>query len=165
MRLFELFEAGPKPDVQRIDVENEVAEKIFKTDNNGNPIIGQYIPGYEGINYQNLVAMARTAASKHPRQERKAIDDLVDAAIKKHLKTKKSKDDTPAPAKPAPVKSADPKKSDPEDIKRKSKTSDPSGKPLDINLKGKAGEVQSWLKKRIGLGTDLADKFSKVNKK
>lgn len=78
---------------------------------------------------------------------------------------KQQKPTTPAPAKPAPVKSDEPKKSDPEDIKLKSKTPDPSGKPLDINLKGKAGEVQSWLKKRIGLGTDLADKFSKVSKK
>ncbi len=93
-------------DIETIDIEKEVAEKLFKTDSNGNPIIGQYISGYEGINFQNLVAKARAAAQAKPREERKAIDDLVDAEIQKHL-NKKKKDQKPAAppvSKPAPVK-------------------------------------------------------------
>ena len=65
----------------------------------------------------------------------------------------------------APVTDKKPAGKDKEDIKLKGKGSDNSNKMSMPQLKGKAGEVQSWLKKRIGMGTDLADKMSKYNKK
>ena len=138
-------------DIETIDIEKEVAEKLFKTDSNGNPIIGQYINGYEGINFQNLVAMARRAAASNPRQERKAIDDLVDAEIKKHLEGKKKKEEKPK-------KEAPPPKSD-KPAKEKPKFTGVDDVQKD--LKGFAG----WIQKKLKSGTSIADKYTKVSKK
>lgn len=167
MKLFELFER----EITKIDVANEVAEKLFMTDGNGNPIIGQFIPGYEGMNYQSLVSQARAAANANPRKERKAIDDLVDAQIKKHLQSKKAKEPVQQPPKAAaqkpsgaPVTGKKPAGKDKENIQLKGKGSD-SNKMAMSQLKGKAGEMQAWLKQRMGSGFDLADKMSKAGKK
>jgi len=140
-------------DVEVIDIEKEVAEKLFKTDSNGNPIIGQYISGYEGINFQNLVAKARAAAQSRPREERKAIDDMVDAEIEKHLADKKKKaqePNTPTPEKP---------KANKKPVKKDSIFKEPDIVPT--KFKGALG----WVQKKFKKGTDIADKFTKVSRK
>ena len=159
MRLYELFEQD-KP--HSIDVANEVAEKLFMTDGNGNPIIGQFIPGYEGMNYQNIVALAKTAAFKNPRQERQAIDKLVHAEIEKH----QNNDEKPAPAKTAPAKTAPAKPADKKD--KTSKKAKPSNAPTPtddkepgIELKGVMGKVQKFVTKNVKRGTKFADRYTK----
>jgi len=140
-------------DIETIDIEKEVAEKLFKTDSNGNPIIGQYINGYEGINFQNLVAKARAAAQAKPREERKAIDDMVDAEIQKHLANKKKKAQQPKnqATKPGVSNKAPEKKKidfvNPEATKKA--------------FKGVAG----WVQKHIGQGAKFADQYTKVTRK
>ena len=164
MRLYELFEQD-KP--HSIDVANEVAEKLFMTDGNGNPIIGQFIPGYEGMNYQKIVALAKTAASQNPRKERQAIDALVSTEIQKH----KNNDGKPAPAKTAPAKTAPTKTAPAKPADKKDKTSKkakPSNAPTPtddkepgIELKGVMGKVQNFVTKSVKRGTKFADRYTK----
>jgi len=157
MRITDIILENDEP--VRIDVANEVAEKLFMTDGNGNPIIGQFIPGYAGMNYQNIVALAKTAALKNPRRERKAIDDLVDAEIKKHLKKVKE----PAPAQTAPKKATEPKKATavPKAKPDTAPESPGTDKDLGIELKGKMGDLQQFVGKSVRRGTKFADKFTK----
>ena len=157
MRITDIILENDEP--VRIDVANEVAEKLFMTDGNGNPIIGQFIPGYAGMNYQNIVALAKTAALKNPRRERKAIDDLVDAEIKKHLKTVKE----PAPAQTAPKQATAPKKAKaaPKAKPGAAPQSPGTDKELGTQLKGKLGDLQQFVGKSVRRGTKFADKFTK----
>ena len=162
MRLYELFEQD-KP--HSIDVANEVAEKLFMTDGNGNPIIGQFIPGYEGMNYQKIVALAKTAASQNPRKERQAIDALVSTEIQKHQNKAKQ----PAPDKTAPAKTAPAKTAPAKPAAKKAKASNkakPSKAPTDdkepgMELKGVMGKVQNFVTKSVKRGTKFADRYTK----
>ena len=156
MRLCDLFETN-----EVIDWEMESAEEIFKTDANGNPVIGQFKTGYSGLDYKTIASKAKAKAGQYPRQERLAIRDVIDVELAQRKQPSRPNSSKP-PSQPAPPKAPKPTAAKRPSMKFDNDSQSTSSPSLpDVSV----SKAAKWAMDKFMSGTKLADRYTKTNKK
>lgn len=134
----------------QFDWEAETAEEIFLADPQGQPRIGAFKPGMQGLDYKLVARTAKGLSGNFPNNQRGAIRHVIDKALaspQKSAPKPKPEPQKTAP-KPAPAVEPQPKKS--------------RGAQIGNQNARKSWEPTSAIGKKIQKGQELSKKLGGI---